>query len=149
MAAITRTLELPYGQEEVFDFLADLRNELAWHPEVESVELDEGGSVGPGATFVARYRGHRPGRRDVVEYQRPWHVVVPRDRPRRPRRTTTAWARTTGGTILETTAETPLSGLAWLLFPLLRGRVQRQFQERGEPDREGPRGAPHGAAART
>jgi hypothetical protein len=136
VATVTRTLELPYPQEEVFDFIADLRNELAWHPDVESVELEEGGAVGVGASFTATYRRIGKVFVRIAEYQRPWHVRFEATG----RITATYDHRLSahdGGTVLETTAATPLRGLAWLLYPLTRGRVERQFTERGELIRKG------------
>src|SRR4051812_31967465 len=136
VATVTRTLELPYGQEEVFDFVADLRNELAWHPDVKTVELDGGGPVGAGTSFTATYRRLGKVRVALIEYQRPWHVQL--EARGRIRATYDHRLSAHGGeTLLETTATTPLRGLAWLLYPLTRGRVERQFRERGALIRKG------------
>lgn len=131
MTSVRRVIELPYRQEEVFDFLADLRNELLWHPEVVDVEQTSDGAVGHGTTFAASYR--RVGKVDVTieEYQRPWHLEF-----RMTGRTKVVYDHRLsahgGETRVETVAEARLRGLAWLLYPLLRGRIARQFQERGE-----------------
>ena len=53
---VARKLELPYPQEVVFDYVADLRNERSWHPDVETVEKTTDGDVRQGTTFEARYR---------------------------------------------------------------------------------------------
>ena len=48
MAVIANTVEIERPIEEVFDFTADLRSELKWNPNVESIEkIDHGRTVWP------------------------------------------------------------------------------------------------------
>ena len=131
MTSVRRTVELAHPQEEVFDFIADLRNELLWHPEVESVEQTSDGPVGIGTTFAAKYRRIGPVTVTIEEYQRPWHLVF-----RVTGRTTAVYEHRLsalgGETTVDTVATTRLRGLAWLFYPLLRGRIARQFRQRGQ-----------------
>jgi carbon monoxide dehydrogenase subunit G len=62
--------------EDVFDFLADARNEPQWLPGALSVEKTSEGPVGPGTTFVGTYR--RAGRveLELVEFERPRRVTI-------------------------------------------------------------------------
>ena len=131
MTSVRRVIDVPYPQEEVFDFVADLRNERLWHPELESVEQTSDGPVGIGTTFAAKYGRIGSVTVTIEEYQRPWHLVF-----QVTGRTSAEYdhrlSAQGGETRVETVATTRLRGLAWLLYPLLRGRITRQFQERGE-----------------
>lgn len=57
--------------EEVFDFLADVRNEAAWNPRVVRIEKLSEGPIDTGTTFHGLYRGIGPLRTELVEYERP------------------------------------------------------------------------------
>jgi carbon monoxide dehydrogenase subunit G len=61
--------------EEVFDYLADARNEPRWLPGARSVAKTSEGPVGQGTTFIGQYS--RAGRVDLelVEFQRPTRVT--------------------------------------------------------------------------
>jgi hypothetical protein len=43
--------------EEVFDFLADLRNETAWNPRVVRIDTTSAGPMGAGTSFRGLYQG--------------------------------------------------------------------------------------------
>jgi carbon monoxide dehydrogenase subunit G len=60
---------------EVFDFLADARNEPTWLPGARSVEKTSEGPVGLGTTFVGHYA--RAGRVDLelIEFERPTRLT--------------------------------------------------------------------------
>jgi hypothetical protein len=69
---------------EVFDTVADERNEPAYNPRVVHAEKVSGGPIGPGTAFLVRPRTARAGRGEMrVE-------VVEHDRPRRLRTTVTS-----------------------------------------------------------
>lgn len=128
---VSRTLEVPHSQEEVFDFLADARNEKLWHPDVESVELESDGAVGPGTTFRARYRHLGTVELEILEFVRPWRLVF------RAKGATSAVYETRLEshdrlTRIVTVADAQPRGLGRLLGPLLHGRIQKDFQRRGE-----------------
>jgi carbon monoxide dehydrogenase subunit G len=61
--------------EDVFDYLADPRNEPEWLPGAESVEKSSDGPIGLGSTFVGQYR--RAGRveLELVEFERPRSIT--------------------------------------------------------------------------
>jgi carbon monoxide dehydrogenase subunit G len=61
--------------EEVFDFLADPRNEPRWLPGASSVTKTSDGPVGAGSTFVGSYQ--RAGRveLELAAFKRPLHVT--------------------------------------------------------------------------
>jgi hypothetical protein len=59
------------SREEVFDFLADIRNEKLWNRRLIDIEKISIGPIGPGVTFRGRYRGLGRLDTELVEYQRP------------------------------------------------------------------------------
>jgi uncharacterized protein YndB with AHSA1/START domain len=69
MAAIRRTVE------DVFDYVADPRNEPRWLPGAKSVTMTSDGELRRGSTFVGEYA--RAGRVDleIVEFVRPSRVT--------------------------------------------------------------------------
>jgi carbon monoxide dehydrogenase subunit G len=126
---VRRTLEVPYPPEEVFDFLADLRNEQLWHPDVDEVELESGGPVEKGATFRARYRRLGTVELELLELERPRRLVVRATGATRAVYETRLEA-VGEGTKLVTVADAQLRGPARLLWPILHGRIQKDFQSR-------------------
>ncbi len=60
---------------DVFDYLADARNEPTWLPGARSVEKTSKGPVGLGTTFVGQYA--RAGQVDLelIEFQRPTRLT--------------------------------------------------------------------------
>jgi uncharacterized protein YndB with AHSA1/START domain len=53
---VERTVQIGRPPQEVFDFVADARNDPAWCPKVRSCEQTEGDGPGPGARYVATHR---------------------------------------------------------------------------------------------
>jgi hypothetical protein len=127
---VTRTLDLRQPQEVVFDFLADVRNERLWHPDVEEAELVTGEPIGPGSQFRLKYRRLGWVDLELVEFVRPWRLVFRATGATKAVYETRLQARE-GGTHLVTVADAKPRGLGRLLFPLLRGRIQKDFQRRG------------------
>lgn len=61
--------------EDVFDYVADPRNEPRWLPGAKAVTMTSGGEVAQGSTFVGEYE--RAGRveLEIVEFERPSRVT--------------------------------------------------------------------------
>ena len=128
---LTRTVDVARRQDEVFDFVADLRNHLSWHRHLTAVELVGSGSIGPGSEFRAVFRGYGPVGVRIAQYQRPWRLTFAVTG-----RTDFTYefdfAVRDGGTSIETVVEQPLRGPAWLVAPLWRALARRDFLRRGE-----------------
>lgn len=56
---------------DVFEFVADARNEPKWLPGAESVEKVTAGNIGLGTVFEGRYRGAGRVRLEVVQFAPP------------------------------------------------------------------------------
>jgi carbon monoxide dehydrogenase subunit G len=133
---VSRKLEVPYPPEEVFAYLADLRKERLWHPDVDEVELEGEEPIEQGSRFRARY--HRLGtvELELLELEPPRLLVV------RATGATRAVYQTRlepagEGTKIVTVVDAQLRGPARLLWPLLLRRVQKDFQSRADQLAEG------------
>jgi hypothetical protein len=56
MAVIENTVEIERTPDVVFDYLVDLRNELKWNPDVQSMEKITEGPIGVGTQFRAKWK---------------------------------------------------------------------------------------------
>jgi hypothetical protein len=112
--------------EEVFDFLADIRNEVAWNPRVLGIEKVTTGPIGPGTTFDGRYQGLGALRTELVEYQRPRRLSFRSDGPRMRITGTFVLAPAGGGTEIALEAELAPRGVFALVAPLMGPAIRRQ-----------------------
>ena len=54
MAVIENSVQIERSPEDVFDYLVDLRNELEWNPDVESMKKLTDGPISVGTKFLAK-----------------------------------------------------------------------------------------------
>jgi uncharacterized protein YndB with AHSA1/START domain len=78
---IERTITIARTPDEVWDFIADMRNDPRWCPKVVSVEQLAGEGAGPGTKYRVMHqpRPRRPPVElsvDVVEFERPRRMRV-------------------------------------------------------------------------
>jgi hypothetical protein len=71
VAVIENKVEIARPIEEVFDFAADMRNELKWNPDVESMEKITEGPVGLGTRFKAKWHTSPPLTTECTHFDRP------------------------------------------------------------------------------
>jgi uncharacterized protein YndB with AHSA1/START domain len=65
-----------HPRERVFDFLADVRNERSWNPDVVSIEKLSDGPVGPGSSFRGEFRGVGAMTIRITGYERPHRLAI-------------------------------------------------------------------------
>jgi carbon monoxide dehydrogenase subunit G len=113
--------------ENVFDYLADPRNEPAWLPGATSVQKTSDGPVGAGSTFVGQYR--RAGRvgLELVEFERPRHVTFRARSKIVNFDDSVDLAPVDSGTRLTARMTAEPQGVMRLLAPLMARTMQRQF----------------------
>jgi hypothetical protein len=112
--------------EEVFDFLADIRNEAAWNPRVVRIDKTSAGPVGPGATFEGEYRGLGSLRTELTGYERPRRLSFRSEGPRMRLRGTFVLVPTVRGTDIRLDAELAPRGFSALVAPLMGPVIRRQ-----------------------
>ena len=68
--------------DEVFDFLADLRNESLWNPRVRRLILATPGPITAGSVFRGTYQGLGALQTVLTEYERPTRIAFRSEGPR-------------------------------------------------------------------
>ena len=122
MRVTTRT-GIACPPEQVFDKLADLRNETQWNRRVSSAELRSGEPIGPGSRF-AIVNGGTPYDVTFSTYDRPSRLVL--EASGKPDLTIAYTFTPTGeGTDLESNFDFRPRGALKLLFPLLAPVIRR------------------------
>ena len=124
MAVIENSVQIERSPEEVFDYLVDLRNELEWNPDVQSMEKLTDGPIGLGTRYVAKWKQSGLIEVECTRFERPQR-----------------WAYTNGGpvsvvfdvtltpqesgTLLASLFEAHPNGLTRLFFPILLQALKR------------------------
>jgi hypothetical protein len=80
--ATTITFDLDDPPERVFDYIADVRNELRWQKDMRRAEKTSAGPLGEGTTFDTEYRAFGRMALTLREYRRPEHLVFLGEGPR-------------------------------------------------------------------
>jgi hypothetical protein len=71
MATIESTALIHRPQVEVFDYLVDLRNELLWNPDVQSMEALTPGPVRVGSRYLAKWKQSGTIEVECIRFDRP------------------------------------------------------------------------------
>src|SRR5215207_5506471 len=71
MAVIENSVQINRPPEEVFDYLIDLRNELEWNPDVQSMEKITDGPIGIGTKFLAKWKQSQMIEVECIRFERP------------------------------------------------------------------------------
>jgi carbon monoxide dehydrogenase subunit G len=120
-------IEIDCPIEEVFDFLADARNELRWLPGAAGVEKVSDGPVRLGARFRGEYARIGTVTLDIVAFERPARVTFHGRARSMEFDDAIALEATPEGTILHAAMEAHPGVLMKLLTPAVRGVMRRQF----------------------
>ena len=112
--------------EDVFDYGADMTNELKWNPKAKSIEKITGGPVGVGTKYKAKWQGSPNLIVECLKYERPTAWVNHNDGAL----TVTSSYNLSpqkGGTTLHYKFDAEPKGVMKLLFPLMKSRFKKQF----------------------
>jgi len=112
--------------EDVFDFLADLRNESRWNPRVVRVEQITPGPVGAGTRFHGTYRGIGALGTVLITCDRPSRIAFHSEGPRMDIDGAFMLIRAAGGTDVTLDADLRPRGLLGKVAPLLGPLFRRQ-----------------------
>ena len=111
---------------EVFDFLADIRNEVAWNPRVVQLDKTSSGPIAAGTTFRGRYHGLGPLETELTAYERPGRLGFRSVGPRARLTGTFTLTPTQHGTSVVLVADLQPQGVFKLLEPLMAPMLKRQ-----------------------
>lgn len=126
------TCTVPRGPDEVFDFLADIRNEKAWNPRVIRLEKVSDGPIAVGSRFEGQYTGLGRLDTELVEVDRPRRLGFRSVGPRMRIAGTFVLLADAGGTAIELSADFDPQGILRVLSPLLAPVMQKQNKAAGD-----------------
>ena len=136
MPATTITFDLDDPPERVFDFIADVRNELEWQKDLRRAEKTSDGPVGDGTTFDTEYRGFGRMVLTLSEYRRPEHLVFLGDGPRMWMRFVMDVAARGSGSQVTFAIDMRPQGAFRLFTPLLSLGLPKEMAKRPQQFRE-------------
>ena len=122
--------------EEVFDFLADVRNEEHWNPNVIAIESESDGPLPVGGMFEGVYRRGGRMRFELIEAVRPSRLVFRGGGRRMALVATLELERVGSATYVRMRGEMEPRGPLKLLAPLMRKPIERQYEQVSESFRQ-------------
>jgi len=130
MATTQITFDLDVPPETVFDYIADVRNELRWQRDLKRADKVTGGPVGEGTIFETDYRLFGPMRLELKDVRRPEHLVFVGEGPRMSMRFVMDVAPRNGGSRVGFEIEMRPRGALRPFAPLLRVGLPREMAKR-------------------
>jgi hypothetical protein len=112
--------------EDVFDFLADLRNESRWNPRVVEIKQVTPGPVWAGTRFHGTYRGIGVLDTVLIECARPFRIAFRSEGPRMGIEGAFMLTETGGGTDVALDADLRPLGLLSKIAPFMGPLFRRQ-----------------------
>jgi uncharacterized protein YndB with AHSA1/START domain len=128
--------------ERVFDYIADVRNELRWQKDLLRAEKTGPGPLGDGTTFDTEYRGFGRMTLTLSEYRRPEHLVFLGEGPRMWMRFEMDVAERPGGSQVTFAIDMRPQGAFKLFTPLLSLGLPKEMAKRPQQFREALAGDP-------
>ena len=114
--------------ENVFDYLADMRNEPKWLPGASEVRLTSDGDVGANSTFEGTYARAGAVRCRITEHDRPHRLTIHGEGKGMAFDDTIVLTSTSAGTRLDAIMRTTPKGLFKLVAPMMGRVIDKQFQ---------------------
>jgi carbon monoxide dehydrogenase subunit G len=114
--------------QEVFDFLADVRNEERWNPNVVRIESESDAPLSVGGSFEGVYRRGGRMRFELVEAVRPSRLVFQGGGRQMTLVATLELERAGSATCVRMNGQMEPRGPMKLLAPLMRKPIERQYE---------------------
>ena len=115
-------------QETVFDFVADMRNELAWNPDVQFMEKISAGPVGIGTRFLAKWHLSDTLEVEIMRYERPNYVTFVNGGPLEVK-LELSLSNSDKKTEMDSKFIATPHGFLRAIFPIMKSRLESQEQE--------------------
>jgi carbon monoxide dehydrogenase subunit G len=136
MISVEKEVLVDRPAQEVFDFLADVRNEERWNPNVIAIESESDGPLLVGGMFEGLYRRGGRMRFELVEAVRPSRLVFRGGGRQMALVATLELERVGSATCVRMKAEMEPRGPLKLLAPLMRKPIERQYERVSESFRQ-------------
>ncbi len=75
-ATVENSVDIDRPPEVVFDYASDMRHELEWNPDVESMSKITDGPIGVGTKFQAKWKQSEPLVVECVRFERPNRLTL-------------------------------------------------------------------------
>lgn len=124
MAVIENRVQIDCSPEDVFDYLVDLRNELEWNPDAQSMEKLSDGPIGVGTRFLAKWKQSQLIEVECTRFDRPHGWAYTNGGPLSVVFDVTLTAQGSGS-LLTSRFDARPHGLLRLYFPLLLQALKR------------------------
>jgi uncharacterized protein YndB with AHSA1/START domain len=121
-------VEIARTPEDVFDYLADMRNEPNWLPGAADVHATSDGAIGPRSTFEGTYARAGTVRCVISEYDRPHRLTIHGEAKGMTFDDDITLTGTDSGTQLLAVMRTTPKGLFKLAAPMMGRVIDKQFQ---------------------
>jgi hypothetical protein len=125
MATIRSQTTIARTITEVFDFGVDLRNELEWNPNVESMVKLTDGPVALGTRMSGKWSKSKQIELECTRFERPNHWTWVNGGPVDVTLSITL-TEVEGGTRLDATFDAHPNGLFWLVFPIFIRMMRKE-----------------------
>ena len=134
MKLLGTKMHIDAPRDDVFAFMADVENELAWNPDVRSIRRIGVGPVTSGTEWDATYRGLGPMRVRLDAYEPTQQLAFSTTGPRMDMRFSFHFRPVDDGAFTEITVDLDVQpkGLTKLAGPFLRPVMRRTFAHRPE-----------------
>ncbi len=123
-AVIVNSVDIARAPEDVFDYLADVRNEPHWNPDCEWAESASDGPIGVGSRFRAKWRQGPAIDTEITAFRRPQTWTYQNGGPISLVLEIVLEPTASGGTRLTSTGIWSANGPMKLIFPLFVRRMR-------------------------
>lgn len=125
MTAITNHTTIARPIEEVFDYAVDLRNELEWNPNVESMTKITDGPIDVGTRMSGKWTRSKQIELECTDYRRPHQWTWVNGGPVSVT-LTISLTEVEGGTRLDSSFDARPNGLFKLVFPIFIRMMRKE-----------------------
>jgi carbon monoxide dehydrogenase subunit G len=132
MFSIDQQVEIDRTPEDVFDFVADMRNEVDWNPLIKSATLVSGEPIQKGTRFDVVRKGSGLSRMTITQFDRPKSLVIQSAFRGGDYTYVADFEPTASGTHLRERVEMTLKGPMKLLGGMMQKRLNKEVSETAE-----------------
>lgn len=125
---IVNTVEINKSPYDVFDYIADMRNELKWNPDAQFMEKKSEGAIDVGTVFRAKW--HMSDTLDVTvsQYYPPYWVTFENGGPIEVT-LKLVLSKKADTTQLESTFKATPHGFVRVIFPIVKSKMKAREKE--------------------